>query len=127
MAVTMSGGLELSGTSNVLTNQLLSKTTFYTVTNADKGKTIALGGGAFYNLTFPSASLLDADFQCVIFNAETSMIGKGIIGLGGDDHGRRHGGIGEGVVAAGDAARHLHVDQAVAQAVAAHELADMKA
>jgi hypothetical protein len=43
--------------------------------------------------------------------------------LGGDHHGRRHGGIGEGVVARGDAAGDLQIDHALAHLVAADGLA----
>jgi hypothetical protein len=53
------------------TNTRLAKTAAYMVVNADKGKTIALGGAAFYALTFSAASGYDADFQVVAVNEDT--------------------------------------------------------
>ena len=52
-----------------------------TVGNQHNGTTLNLGGGSFFNLTFPAASTLDPHFKCVIVNTETGMVGKGITGV----------------------------------------------
>jgi hypothetical protein len=59
------------GLSAVLTNARLAKTGAYTVLNTDKGKTIALGGVAFYALTFGAASGYDANFTTLVLNEDT--------------------------------------------------------
>ena len=60
-----------------LTNVRLAKTANYTVGNADKGSTIALGGNAFFTLTVNAASGYDGNFSALIFN-EDSGRGKTI-------------------------------------------------
>ena len=62
--------------SNLLTNIRLSKSANYTVANADKGATIALGGSAFFTLTFNAASGYDANFICMVVN-EDSYVSQG--------------------------------------------------
>jgi hypothetical protein len=64
--------LKASGIFGVVgwTNVRLSKTGTYAVANADKGKTIALGGNAFYALSFGAASGFDADFVVLIVNED---------------------------------------------------------
>lgn len=52
-------------------NTRLAKTALYTVANADKGKTIALGGAAFYALTLGAASGYDANFAVMVLNEDT--------------------------------------------------------
>lgn len=64
-----------------LTNTRLAKTAAYPVVNADKGKTIALGGTTCYALTFGAASGFDANFAVMVVN-EDSGRGK-IIALNG--------------------------------------------
>lgn len=54
-----------------LTNTRLAKTAAYTLVNADKGKTIALGGGAYYTLTVGAASGFDAAFMVILLNEDT--------------------------------------------------------
>lgn len=55
----------------VLTNTRLAKTAAYSVVNADKGSTIALGGAASYALTFGAASGYDANFAVLVVNEDT--------------------------------------------------------
>jgi hypothetical protein len=64
------------------TNTRLAKTANYTVANADKGSTIALGGSAFFTLTFAAASGYDANFQAVVINEDTGRC-KTVILTGG--------------------------------------------
>lgn len=52
-------------------NIRLSKTAAYAVANADKGSTIALGGSAFYTLTFNAATGYDANFMVMVINEDT--------------------------------------------------------
>lgn len=52
-------------------NNRLAKTAAYSAVNADKGQTIALGGSAFYALTFSAASGYDANFSVVVINEDT--------------------------------------------------------
>jgi hypothetical protein len=54
-----------------LNNARLAKTGTYTVLNADKRKTVALSGSAFYTLTVNAASGYDADFQIMVVNEDT--------------------------------------------------------
>lgn len=61
-----SGGFGIVG----LTNVRLAKTGPYTLANADKGKTIALGGSAFFALTVGSASGYDADYAVILLNED---------------------------------------------------------
>lgn len=63
-------------------NSRLAKTAAYTVLNADKGKTIALGGSAFYALTMGAASGYDASFTIVVRNEDTGRC-KNIVLTGG--------------------------------------------
>lgn len=51
-------------------NTRLAKTALYTVANADKGKTIALGGTAHYTLTMSAASGYDANFAVMLTNED---------------------------------------------------------
>lgn len=53
------------------TNSRGAQTSNYTVVNGDKGNTIALGGTAFYTLTFNAASGYDADFAVLVVNEDT--------------------------------------------------------
>jgi len=53
-----------------LTNTRLSKTAAYTIVNADKGKTMALGGSAFYAVTLGPVAGFDADFSIKILNED---------------------------------------------------------
>lgn len=55
----------------LLTGTRLAKTAAYTVLNADDGKTIALGGTAFYTLTFGAASGYDATFSARVVNEDS--------------------------------------------------------
>jgi hypothetical protein len=55
----------------MLSNTRLAKTANYTVDNTDKGKTIALGGTAFYTLTFSAASGYDVDFAVIVVNEDS--------------------------------------------------------
>lgn len=55
-----------------LTNTRLAKTAAYPVVNADKFSTIALGGTAFYTLTFNAASGYDANFAVMVLNEDTT-------------------------------------------------------
>jgi len=64
------GGTGLTSFSN-LANARLAKTAAYAVQNGDKGKTIALGGSAYYTLTVNAASGYDADFQVRVLNEDT--------------------------------------------------------
>jgi hypothetical protein len=63
-------------------NTRLAKTASYTVANQDKNSTIALGGAAFFSLTFGAASAYDANFAVVVVN-EDSGRGKTIALTGG--------------------------------------------
>ena len=54
-----------------LTNTRLAKTAAYTLVNADRGKTIALGGSAYYTLTVGAASGFDANFMVLLLNEDT--------------------------------------------------------
>jgi hypothetical protein len=53
-------------------NLRLAKTAAYQAANADRLKTIALGGSAFYALTFIAASNYDADFMVLVLNEDTT-------------------------------------------------------
>lgn len=63
--------------SGILKNIRLAKTAAYSVVNADKGKTIALGGGTFYALAFSAASGYDADFTAMVVNEDAAPSGGG--------------------------------------------------
>jgi hypothetical protein len=65
----------------VLHNTRVAKTAAYTLTNADKGCTIDLGGTAFYTLTVGAASGFDDNFSCMIINSDTGR-GKTIAANG---------------------------------------------
>jgi hypothetical protein len=58
--------------SGVWTNTRLAKTANYTVANADKGSTLALGGTALFTLTASAASGYDADFAIMVVNEDSS-------------------------------------------------------
>jgi hypothetical protein len=64
------------------TNVRLAKTAAYALANTDKGKTIGLGGSAFYALTLNAASGYDADFVAVLVN-EDSGRAKSVVVTGG--------------------------------------------
>jgi hypothetical protein len=51
-------------------NTRLAKTANYTVANADKGVTLALGGNAFFTVTLNAASGYDANFSITIVNED---------------------------------------------------------
>lgn len=53
------------------TNERLAKTADYTVANADRGKTLALGGTAYFTLTLNAASGYDANFAIRVVNEDT--------------------------------------------------------
>ncbi len=53
------------------TNERLAKTADYTVANGDKGKTLALGGTAYFTLTLNAASGYDANFAIRVVNEDT--------------------------------------------------------
>jgi hypothetical protein len=53
-------------------NNRLAKTGTYSVANADKGQTIALGGSSCYTLTFGAASSFDANFAVLVLNEDTA-------------------------------------------------------
>lgn len=73
--IPIGGGLAFSGSTLLATvawsNTRLAKTANYTVTNADKSKTLALGGSAFFTLTLGAASGYDADFAIVVVNEDS--------------------------------------------------------
>lgn len=71
-ASTFNSGVTFTSGTNTLTNTRLAKTTTYTLANADKGVTLALGGTAFYTLTVNAASGYDANFICAIVNEDTT-------------------------------------------------------
>lgn len=56
-----------------LSNKRVAKTAAYSVVNADKGSTIALGGSAFYTLTVDAATVYDANFQVTILNEDNGL------------------------------------------------------
>jgi hypothetical protein len=51
-------------------NRRVAKTASYTVANTDAGATIALGGSAFFTLTFNAASGYDTDFSVRVLNED---------------------------------------------------------
>jgi hypothetical protein len=53
-----------------LNNARLAKTAAYALANADKGKTIALGGAALYALTLAAVAGYDANFLALIINED---------------------------------------------------------
>lgn len=63
-------------------NSRLAKTANYTVLNADKGRTLALGGAGYFTLTFGTASGYDANFAVTVIN-EDSGRAKRIVLTGG--------------------------------------------
>jgi hypothetical protein len=75
-------GVTLIAPTNALTNTRLAKTSAYSVANADKGSTIALGGTAFYSLTFNTGSGYDANFIVLVVNEDTTRA-KYIVLTGG--------------------------------------------
>lgn len=52
-------------------NNRLAKTANYTLANADKSSTVALGGSGFFTLTVSAASGYDANFVAMIANEDT--------------------------------------------------------
>jgi hypothetical protein len=58
-------------TLNAWANIRVAKTAAYTVLNSDKASTIALGGTAFYALTFSAASGYDSNFTVMVVNEDT--------------------------------------------------------
>lgn len=64
-------GVFVPGDASSLANVRLAKTAAYTLLNADKGATVALGGSAFYQLTVGAASGFDADFMAILLNEDT--------------------------------------------------------
>lgn len=73
--ITVGANLSFSGSTlsalAAWTNTRLAKTANYTVVNGDKGKTLALGGNAFFTLTIGAASGFDADFAIVVENEDS--------------------------------------------------------
>lgn len=55
-----------------LTNTRLAKTSNYTVQDADKGVTFALGGNAYFTLTFNAASGYNSRFAVMVLNEDTA-------------------------------------------------------
>lgn len=67
----------ITGLDNVAwTNARFAKAAAYAVLNADKGSTIALGGSAFYALTFGAASGYDANFSVMVTNEDVWGSGR---------------------------------------------------
>lgn len=64
-----SGGA--GGTSGAFSNARLAKVADYTVANADKRQTLALGGTAYFTLTLSAASGYDSDFAIIVTNEDT--------------------------------------------------------
>lgn len=62
---------KLASAAQGLTNVRSAKTTTYAAVNADKGNTLALGGSAFYTLSFGAASGYDANFMVLVVNEDT--------------------------------------------------------
>lgn len=76
-AINLSGNSELLFVDGLAqdfgwSNNRLAKTANYTVINSDNRNTIALGGTAFYTLTFNAASGYDASFVILVVNEDTS-------------------------------------------------------
>ncbi len=62
----------------------LAETANYTLTNGDKGKTIALGGNALFTLTVNAASGYDSNFSVQVVNEDVWGTGRGkIIAING--------------------------------------------
>lgn len=59
-----------------------AKTGTYTVVNADKLTTLALGGSAYYTVTFSAASTYDANFAVVLTNEDSTVSGGNHTGRG---------------------------------------------
>lgn len=70
------GATGASGVNGVLSNARLAKTANYTVLNADKGTTIALGGGTAFTLTLNAASGYDANFAIMVINEDATAAKK---------------------------------------------------
>lgn len=66
------GIVALSGNFGTWSNLRNAQTSSYAVANTDAGKTIALGGTAFYPLTFNAASGYDANFSAMVVNEDSS-------------------------------------------------------
>jgi phage-related tail fiber protein len=64
--------LVLATGNSTWSNTRLAKTANYTVTNADKGATLALGGSAFFTVTLNAASGYDANFAITIVNEDAN-------------------------------------------------------
>jgi hypothetical protein len=62
--------LVLATGNSTWSNTRLAKTANYTVANADKGVTLALGGNAFFTVTLNAASGHDANFAITIVNED---------------------------------------------------------
>lgn len=63
--------IAINGAGGIWANTRLAKTANYTVANGDKGSTIALGGTAFFTLTFNAASGYDSNFAVMVLNEDT--------------------------------------------------------
>lgn len=61
-----------AGLNGILSGVRLAKTAAYTVASGDVGKTIALGGSAFYALTFSAASGYAAPWSVRVVNEDTT-------------------------------------------------------
>jgi len=59
------------GLDGLFSNAYVAKTTTASIVNADKGKTISLGGNACYTLTYGAASTYDVNFGNIVVNADT--------------------------------------------------------
>lgn len=74
-------------TSDSWSNQRISKTAAYTVRNSDSGATFALGGNAFFELTFGTATEYDINFNGIVVNEDEWTGGgraKRLVFTGGD-------------------------------------------
>lgn len=60
-----------SGSSGFLTNTRLAKTAAYILASGDNGDTVALGGSAFYTLTFGAASGYPTGYGVMVVNEDT--------------------------------------------------------
>lgn len=65
----------LTGETNLLTNDLKSKTANYTVLPTDNGASFKLGGNTPFTLTFSTSATYNAQFQCRVTNTDAVASG----------------------------------------------------
>ncbi|MDE2472658.1 MAG: collagen-like protein [Bradyrhizobium sp.] len=70
-AIGPAGATGPAGTPGFLTNTRLAKTTAYTLASGDNGDTVALGGSAFYTLTFGAASGYPTGYGVMVVNEDS--------------------------------------------------------